>query len=80
MAKLSFEQKVKIREDFGMLNPNPFDLGLENEDYISKAEEAMTEFEGEVEFVLKKPMKVKDLAIKYNRSKTTIYNLLKKIK
>lgn len=77
MTKLSFEQKVKIREDFGMPNPNPFDIGLENEDWISKAEKSMKELKGEVEFVLKKPMKVKDIAIKYNCSKITIYNVLK---
>ena len=77
MTKLSFEQRVKIRKDFGVPNPNPFDLGLKNEDWISKAEKSMTKLKGEVEFVLKKPMRVKDIAIKYNCSKTTIYNVLK---
>tara|TARA_R100000734_G_C3310216_1_gene100998 strand:- start:626 stop:889 length:264 start_codon:yes stop_codon:yes gene_type:complete len=85
MTKLSFEQKVKIREDFGIFNANPFDLGMSGvidssfQKQLDKLEKIMIESEGgvEVEFVFKKPMKVRDIAIKYNCSKTTIYNVLK---
>jgi hypothetical protein len=85
MAKLSFKQKVKIREDFGIFNANPFGLGMSGvidssfQKQLDKLEKIMIESERgvEVEFVFKKPMKVRDIAIKYNCSKTTIYNVLK---